>query len=365
MSHEVRLQQFALACPKCGRQLEIAEEKNVSVSDNSFTESYTVFRMRDVVLDYLTGKEECCPNDNCRRRIDWWKIIVARIKPARVRSLRDFVEGKPEEKGSLTRMKRDLFGLLLAGAQVSYIDLVMRPEQRLTVDFRTAGIPENAKILSLEYLFYGGIESGGVSRRLVPLEDHLATHGLIRREIPHRVRLYPAPMLSEGFVDKPLPEQDTACARVLWAPPDLAHSPIASLLDAFDALYTERLRDVPIPAQIPVECALRDLLRNVFSRHMSREYVNGLLIKDLTFNAQLNAIYPLVLGLLNLPPLPNHIRGGVNTLTTARNSMAHGSRQDVDLPLAELAVGLTACLFTFKHISHVAEVIDQYTAPIV
>jgi hypothetical protein len=123
------------------------------------------------------------------------------------------------------------------------------------------------------------------------------------------------------------------------------------------------LVEVPIPAQAAVEFMLRDLLTSILIQHISKKNARELLVKSLTFNQQLNSLYPLILGLLRLPPLPEDIRAGVNSLATARNDIAHGEPKERELSFDEVANGLTAILFAFKHICHVQEVVAETTPP--
>lgn len=345
MDSEISLVQLAFACQKCGQALEVANERTCVNTETSSCPTYKVFEMRDVVMDYLLGKEECCPNSSCRRKIDWWKIISARIRTPKDRYV----------------------GFLLTGAQITAIKFLLQPDQAQHLVFERYGIPREAKILSLDYL----MNFDGVYRVVYPLEDTIGHGGPIRRDIPHSVWLESKPVGADCLVDKsPKPTYWTAV--VAWIPPTLGDGAVASLATAFHALAEGRLMDVPIPAQVAVEGTLRDLLTSILSRHMSKEKTREMLVKSLTFNQQLNALYPLVLGLLNLPMLPSEIRGGVSSLAQSRNSIAHGSDENADLVFADIANGLAANLVAFKHIWHIREMmatgwsgLDQREAPVV
>ena len=345
VDNEISLVQLEFACQKCGQVLEVAKERTCVNTETSSCPTYSVFELRDVVMDYLLGKEECCPNQNCRRKLDWWRIISTRIRT-------------PKDK---------YVGFLLTGAQITNIKFLLQPDQPQKLVFERYGIPREAKILSLDYL----MDFDGVYRVVMPLEHTIDHGGPIRRDIPHSVWLEPKPVGADNLIDKN-PKPTYWNAIVAWIPPTLADGAVASLATAFHALAEGRLMDVPIPAQVAVEGTLRDLLTSILSRHMSKDKTREMLVKSLTFNQQLNALYPLVLGLLNLPMLPSEIRGGVSSLAQSRNSIAHGSGENADIVFADIANGLAANLVAFKHIRHIQEMmaagwpgLDQREAPMV
>ena len=328
MSDEVTLVQLRLNCSYCGHELEAACEELHEASPPNAPQ-YRTFRIRDVITDYLLGKEECCPNSSCRKKLDWWRIVRQTVRT--------------QEDSSV--------GLLLTGAQVTVVKFTLIPETPYHLYFRDCGIPLQSTVVSVRYRYE---LTAPMLRPLLPLENFFAAGGRpIRKELPSSgIFLEPVPLRHEAFANEAL-RLRSGSRSLLGYHQNLRRASPLSLPWLFMPCLRRDYARFHFQAQVAVESLLRDVLECILKASgVGADHVRDLLIKALTFNQQLNALLPAFSHLLQMPPLPAEIRGCVNRLATARNRIAHGGGEP-ELSFADVADGLVASLFAFRQMLYV------------
>jgi hypothetical protein len=101
-----------IACPLCGEFLHYDDAH--------------------IGLQYFRGVQSSCPN--CNKNIDWWTAVLRAV-----------------------RMEHfSFFSLAPIGVKSIVIKIKLIPGQFFSLDFRNYGLPENAKIVELNYTPEGG-----------------------------------------------------------------------------------------------------------------------------------------------------------------------------------------------------------------
>jgi hypothetical protein len=117
-----------------------------------------------ITLDYFLGKPSIC--NKCKRELDWWLVIQ--------KAIRD------------NFMFNQALSAIGANSIAFHVPLV--PNQMTVVRFKDYGIPDNARILYINYTPY----TGGGNGALFPLEVH--SNIPYRHSIPNEIQLYPMPL---------------------------------------------------------------------------------------------------------------------------------------------------------------------------
>ena len=203
------------------------------------------------------------------------------------------------------------------GAQTLLITERLYPDTHLKITFAEYGIPEDAKILSINYTPDGG--------GLIPLE----WHGNVpqRHFIPPTITLYPVRFGKDG------PHGETEInVAITWVFHSKDDAVWGSLVDAFQAYVAKKFPDAVVPANTAMELTIRRLLTEVLSGVASNERISRFLEDAATYSHQLNVLVPTLARSANAPVLPDEIRGALNSLNKFRNEIAHNGefRRTVD-----------------------------------
>jgi hypothetical protein len=73
----------------------------------------------------------------------------------------------------------------------------------------------------------------------------------------------------------------------------------------------------------------------------------------LTFNHALNVVLPYLCAELNVPQLPDNIRGALNRLRRKRNGIIHNGALGTTVTPAEAMEALCAAAFGFEYVRYV------------
>jgi len=226
------------------------------------------------------------------------------------------------------------------GAKNQLIRFELKAGQHKQMRFADEGIPEDARILDINYTPQGD--------SVFPVEMH---GNRPHRHIPHLIDLYGIPI----GVDLPdLPDPVSVMASVIWLCHAKDDESRRSLIDAFHFYGFGKYQETIVPANVAVESRITVLLDSVLRVVASGERVKDFLSKGATYSHQLNVILPLLAKLTNLPGLDENIRGQLNRLRDARNDIAHRGKPDKILDKASAAEMLCAALFGFEYMEFVS-----------
>jgi hypothetical protein len=264
----------------------------------------------EIPAAYFRGVLQSCPE--CSLPFDWWEVMLTAIR-----------HPMP-------------FGQQLApvGARMTMINVLLRPNQRLTVRFSDHGVPDDAKIFLVHYT----PQSGG----LFPIEMHGNTPR--RRGVPSEVQLFPVPM-GDGSNG-----ETQVNILVTWAPIDQLNYAWLSLVDAFEAYHAGLYHEAVVPANVEVESKLNALLSQFFNRNATADSVRGFLINGATYGRQLSVLLPALVGLIDAPALPDEIRGKLSQLNRLRNEIVHTGRLASTPNRDEMAELLCSALFGYRYL---------------
>jgi len=263
----------------------------------------------ETTIRYFDGQKVNCPN--CRRPIDWWEQILWQIQCG-----------------------FDSLSLAPAGAVDTWIRIKMNPGQISKVDLNELGFPKHARILRLGYTAQG--------LGLIPTETH--SNVPTRHSFPRVIHLYGRPMN-----DEPQQEIDVLIS-VLWVPISDDEEAWNNLITAFESFLNKSYDSVVIPANIAVESKLTRVLFEALRSVASKERIDSFLSDAATYGHQLNVLLPLITKFLEMPSLPDHMRGILNKLRKCRNTISHEGKLSTPTTARQAAEYLCAAFFTFVYL---------------
>jgi len=254
--------------------------------------------------NYFSGVTVTCPD--CSGSIDWWGQVLREIQD-------NFM-------GSMA------FSAI--GAESTIVKIVLNPGQRTVIQFADHGVPEDAKLLHVNYTPSGG--------GLFPIEIHgNVPHRLLR----HEVTLWPMQL------GGPTTGRTEVNVFVTWVQyPNDAYA-LERLGTAFEAYSDGRYSDVLVPANVAVELSLYKLLANNLEPVIGKGRTEEFLENGASYNHQLNGLLPFLTSTQGYNRLPEHVRGLLNRLRRLRNQVAHKGVLEDSLEKTEAAELLCAALF--------------------
>jgi hypothetical protein len=199
--------------------------------------------------------------------------------------------------------------------------------------FKELGIPENARVLAINYTAQG--------RGCFPVELHGNTpyRGLPRES----VQVYGRPY-DPGF-----PKTEIACAITWLLAPD-EDDGWSHLLDAFRAYADGDWRGAIIPANIAAEAAISKGAHDAIAvAEVANEEKIEEFLRDATYSHQLNVLLPLIAKFQRIARLPDEVRGRLNRLRNLRNKVAHTGALPSPLTKNEVAELVVAATFGFHY----------------
>ena len=284
-----------IRCHECG---EIAESE-ANIADS-----------------YLLGQAGACPL--CRANLDYWRVAVLMVK-------QNFLRLEP---------------FFLLGAQFTAFQTQVVRDRITQFDLYAEGLPRNALILNVNVNGAGMLcgEAGGSDRIL------RNTGGLLNIHAYHMSHS-PEPRADEGHAN----------IFVTWVPVSPDDAAWTSLVTAFTHYVAANYEASLIPANVAVEARLFRFLERNLSRVAASEAVERFLTSDATYSRQLNILLPLVVSHLGAPQLNEDLRGKLRRLNSLRNDVAHRGHCAPSLDKDECAELVTASLFAFRYLGHLAE----------
>jgi len=276
-----------------------------------------------ITLEYFSGSLPTCPE--CGKTIDWFVAVLRAV-----------------------RMEHFNF-LILApiGVQSFVVRIILKPGQQYSLDFREYGLPENAKILDINYTPEGG--------GLFPLE--MQGNSPLRDRERHVRSLYPVALLKQSG-----DASDTKVnVLVTWISHTADDISWQNLVDAFIAYSEGNLNRAIIPANVAIESKLSRLMDNVLRRFAAKRNIEDFLKDAATYSHQLNVLLPLIAHILKVPMLPENIRGQLNRLRGHRHKLAHEGSLTSPVTREDVAELIVAALFSFHYLRLVEDSLSKRT----
>ncbi len=204
-------------------------------------------------------------------------------------------------------------------------------------DLYAEGLPENAVILDINFTPYDMfcVEMSGNSRRQRPRGGRLQMYGFHTYTVQKKA-------VEESKVDIAVTWVESSIDNIAWD----------NLVSAFDAYADGNIEDAVVPSNVAVEAKIYRYVESSFHRIASAERIRDFLESAATYSYQLNVLLPFLARVVDLPILNDEIRGFLNALREARNSVAHKARCDPTLTKERAGELITAALFGFRYVDY-------------
>jgi len=262
---------------------------------------------------YFEGKQILCYNTACRAPLDYWTTTHRLLG---------------EESATV-------FGLLLLGASHSEFSFGLMPEETFDVDLSKYNIPSNATVLKLSFK--------------TPQPSPNCFPHMFYPELPVSLQtkfiVYGIPLVGTAQT------KTSVSAEVTWVRNDDETFSWSHLVEAFQALASERYRAVILPAYMAFELSLTPLVDEAVKGRISNKY-RDMFRSDLSSSLRLNLIVPLLAELAQAKPMPSEIQGEINALRQLRNKIVHGGVADTAVPKDEAQQLLCASVFGLEYLRY-------------
>jgi hypothetical protein len=252
--------------------------------------------------DYFYNKPLICPK--CSAKLNLWKLLHRHFE---------------------WNFSSYLYSVV--GANNTWAEIKMKPNEVFTLDLSKIGINSNSKILTISYTPQ---ESG-----VMPLEIHNNTP--TRHFIPNKIYLFGRPFGEAK-------DETRVLITIDWVENYTENSFWQNLIEAVEAFSLNQLPSAIIPANVAVESRLTPIISEYLEDIISKKRVEDFLSQAATYSHQLNILLPLLAKIHDFPQLPDFIRGNLNALRGLRNEIAHvGKLKNAD----KATVATMLCSATF------------------
>lgn len=248
---------------------------------------------------------------HCHQLVDWWQTALREV--------------------SENFMLNQAFGLV--SAMSTFFSFLMKAGERTSYRLSDYKIPPDAKILFVNYTPNGP---------LFPTE----LHGNVPSAKISRQVVWLLPVPSDGAAVTEVKVN----TLITWIPHSDLDDSWKNLVNAFESYVEADYMSSLIPANVAVESSLAIMLSNYLPQYVGKDRTKTFLKDAATYGHQLNVVLPLIVGLLKLPPLPENIRGQLNSLRGFRNNIAHVGSTERPIERRQCAEMLCAALFGFQYI---------------
>lgn len=270
-------------------------------------------------FEYFEGRRSICPH--CSIEYDWHTVI----------------------KENLQSINFSSVILAPVGAYQTIIREKLRVGEQLVVDFRKNGIPEDSKIIDVNYVTVGG--------NVFPIE--------LRGNIPNsfeyssQVTLQPI-----TFSNSAKEEESELNISITWVPGGANDESWSSLGSAFESFLKKNYKGCIIPANVAVESKLAGLLSKYLRKIVSNEKAKTFLENGASYSHQLNVVLPIINHERKIAGLNESLLGKLNRLRKLRNEIGHEGKTISVLDKLEVADLLSAALLGFHYLKLLEEKLD-------
>jgi hypothetical protein len=212
--------------------------------------------------------------------------------------------------------------------------------RQLSVDFRKNGIPDNAKIIDINYTTVGG--------NVFPLE--LRGNSPSSFEYTSHVTLHPV-----SFSNNSKEENSELNISLTWVPGGANDESWNNLGTAFENFLKKNYKACIIPANVAVESKLSGLLSRYLKNIVSKDKAKRFLEDGATYSHQMNVVLPMIIHERKISFLNESILGKLNRLRKIRNEIGHEGKSGTVLDKNETADLLSAALLGFHYLKLVEE----------
>jgi hypothetical protein len=302
--------------------METPDEHNSFFTDESsgvcYACHYVLPRLVHCAPGYFAQGYVVC--EDCGEKVDLWKALSL---------------------GAELFKMAPAFSLTNLGAAKTRFVRPLESGRFYEFDLEEYGVPSGAKILSTSIHGCGG-DDGTVSALLwhsTPVSRRV--HGTKFSVI--------AVPLGEGK----LPRVGLVSIFVIWIRQEESDGWVY-LLNAFEAAGDGEHAASLVFAQSAIEITLMPLLSKRLREFASGDNVKSFMSDSLKFSHALNVLLPTLCGLLDIPQMPDSIRGALNRLRKKRNLIIHEGVTKANVTPDETAEGLCAAALGFEYVRYIA-----------
>lgn len=264
--------------------------------------AYSFLITSELFENYYFGKQLVCPK--CDSKLNLWSLLHRHFD---------------------WNFSSYLYTVI--GANNTWAEIKMKPNEVFTLDLNKIGISKEAKILSIGYT----PQENGV----MPLEIH--GNSPIRHFIPNIIHLFGRPFGEPR-------EQTRVLVTIDWVENYNENILWQNLIEAVEAYSVNNLSAAVIPANVSVESRLTPIISKYLEDVISKQRTKDFLSQAATYSHQLNILLPLLAKIHGFPMLPDSIRGNLNALRGLRNELAHNGRLE---KIDKSTIGEMLCSATF------------------
>lgn len=258
--------------------------------------------------NYFNGIEMTC--SQCGTKLDWWNLL-----------LRHFDWEVPTYLYSIV------------GGFTTSLMIDMKVNETFMLDLGSIGIPEDSKILQINYTANG--------KGLLPIEVHGNTP--LRHIIPKKIRLFGMPSGE--------PAESTPIAiQFYWVHKSNDNELWENLIESVESFTLKDYKSCIIPSNVAVEAMLTKIISSYLSLYAAKDRVNEFLNDGAAYSHQLNVLLPLIANHETFPKLPDHIRGSLNELRGLRNDLAHEGRLEGEIAKKDISRLICASAFGLSYL---------------
>jgi len=222
------------------------------------------------------------------------------------------------------------------GAHSTIVQVPLVPGKAVSVDLTEHGLPEDARILLVNYTAMG--------TSALPVELHGNTP---RRFHTTKLVVYGYPLAADNISESEL------SIFVTWLPRGDAESPEELLAEAVELSHLGRPRASILFANAAMESALGNVLSQRLEwAHVAQKRAEEFLSNRATYSQQLRVVLPLLTQFIDVPPLRDPVLQNLKALNKWRNKVAHGVAGASTASPSDLAQMLGAAVFGLAYLGH-------------
>jgi hypothetical protein len=242
-----------------------------------------------------------------------------------------------------TRAKVQSLGpwaLTSIGAATTSLLMPLESGRYYEINLVDYGAPAGAKILGVTFTGQSG-QDGSVTA--------LAWHNnAVTRRINGTILRMMAIPLGAGRI----PRIGNVAISIIWIRQEESDGWIY-LLNAFEASADLEFAPSLVFAQSAVEISLMPVIASRLRQHAAGDHVKDFMSGSLTFAHALNVVLPNLCGMLNIPKIPDPVRGALNRLRKKRNLIIHEGSTAAKITSDDTAEGLSAAALAFEYIRYI------------